>query len=956
MQSIIAGIVKQYGIVVTIASNDGTRTYTPAAVGPDGGSAPTNLATGPSDATSFADDMFSTIPSKVVDSGAMAIGGTTLDDTLAVPPQTASALAHNPTFATTRTDGATNFSSGFGSRVDVSAPSDNIPILIHAECGTSPSCKPDTVFPTTAGGTSAATPMVAAAAAVVLQTARLEGRSLTPQQVRSILERTGRPVASPPQMDQQISVGPQIDLGAAVDSLIGGGGDAQPQIVRMSIAHRETTSGADTGFTEATDPTNVDLAGPRNTGSGVYGPITFGLDLVNPPAGAVSYRLTANGGGHFDSSVPFVRVTPSELFAAAGKSLVSTSPQSFPVTFAIIRGQTTLASTTQQLTFGPSDGTYAEPQAPVVAPVVQAGADVPVSYDISRVRNLPSPELVLSSVGHWNPFTASNFRVAYRIPLTQPSGTVTIPASALSNGGGVYGVGIVPNSNYEFIAGDFASFRVAGSDASQRPQGPTLSTGSGAFAHQLYITRAQPGFSLRYDVTGVTGADGATLEISAPGPTVFNSLNTFTNENGSARDDNGGDTGSTVFQPLGATSGTAQFDASKLGLGAGDSYDVRLLATQGGTAIGQASPSSYLEYDDMPTPDGSYVTDFNIDPAGGSTVATYGADGTDLRHFDPSTGTYGSPLANDPTGQSEFRILGDDPSLHRTAAIQDQPNGTEQSVDVFDTQSGSEIASVPVSQSSQYRLEGGRVDQTDHRAVILGQAASDGTDTVLPFDLTTDAFGTAIGGDVGSAQHRLFNEIEVDQSTGTAYLVRVSQTDTCFVLRPNDIESVDVNGATASPLQSSSRCLTGEASDQANGSLYTTIGPMYSFSGKAFPLLPTGHLEPYDETSLTAGPVDSLPADGSYSPVIDPVNHLALVAFVGTGDYLTNNNAMSAVGVVDLRSGNVVSLIPHFNFITSDFGFATNNPVPERQIQIDPATRTGWTFGPGATQIVRFSY
>ena len=43
IRSVISTIVNQYGIVVTISSNDGTRLYTPAAVGPDGGSTPTNL-------------------------------------------------------------------------------------------------------------------------------------------------------------------------------------------------------------------------------------------------------------------------------------------------------------------------------------------------------------------------------------------------------------------------------------------------------------------------------------------------------------------------------------------------------------------------------------------------------------------------------------------------------------------------------------------------------------------------------------------------------------------------------------------------------------------------------------------------------------------------------------------------------------------------------------------------
>jgi hypothetical protein len=47
-QTIIAGIVQGDGIVVCVSANDGTRMYTQAAVGPDGGSVATDLAPGQS--------------------------------------------------------------------------------------------------------------------------------------------------------------------------------------------------------------------------------------------------------------------------------------------------------------------------------------------------------------------------------------------------------------------------------------------------------------------------------------------------------------------------------------------------------------------------------------------------------------------------------------------------------------------------------------------------------------------------------------------------------------------------------------------------------------------------------------------------------------------------------------------------------------------------------------------
>ena len=57
------------------------------------------------------------------------------------------------------------------------------------------------------GGTSASAPMTAAAAAVVPQAAKITGRPLDPAAVRSVLEKTARPVASPPQADDRAGPG-----------------------------------------------------------------------------------------------------------------------------------------------------------------------------------------------------------------------------------------------------------------------------------------------------------------------------------------------------------------------------------------------------------------------------------------------------------------------------------------------------------------------------------------------------------------------------------------------------------------------------------------------------------------------------------------------------------------------------------------------------------------------------
>lgn len=57
---------------------------------------------------------------------------------------------------------------------------------------------------------------------------------------------------------------------------------------------------------------------------------------------------------------------------------------------------------------------------------------------------------------------------------------------------------------------------------------------------------------------------------------------------------------------------------------------------------------------------------------------------------------------------------------------------------------------------------------------------------------------------------------------------------------------------------------------------------------------------------------------------------------------------------MDTSTGTAARPLVGFNF-QSGFG-GSYNSATERSVQLDPATRTGWTYGPGATQITQFSY
>jgi hypothetical protein len=971
IESVVAGLVQHDGIAVTISSNDGTRMFTPAPVGPDGGSIPTNLPVKGQRPTSVADDAMSTTPSVVPDSGAIAVGGTTLDDTVAVPPQNGGPLSRSGTFAETRLDGSTNLSSGFGTRVNVSAPSDNIVALNHACCTAS------SAVPVLTGGTSASAPMTAAAVADVLQVARLTGHPMDPAAVRTLLEQTGRAVATQPQIDRDLHVGPQIDVTRAVEKVLGGPASPRTQIVRLSVAHRAAIGGAGADFTEMTDPNAIDLSGPvvdpiiqEHGGEGLVGPITIGVDAIGVPRqGPVTYVLRV-GSHEYTSTTPSIRLLPAELLADTGQPLASKRNRTVSVSMQIRRGPNqVLASATQTLTFGPTDGTHEMAPAPVVAPVVAAGKPVTVQYDLTGLRKensigtplLENPQLIVSSINHWSPFAAPLYRIGYAIPLKDTKGTVTVPGSAFAAGAGVYGVAVLQNPDLGFV-GAVASLRIDGGSLAQRPAAPTVAASGDALGHQATIDRADSQFRVSWNASAVPGATGATLEISAPGPGIYGLYNNFTNANGSGRDDNGVDSGSTYYGALPAVAGTRTFDAKALGLPSSLHYSVRVFATAGRHPIGQASASSSLEYDDGLAPDGAAVTDFDINPGGASTVATAMTDGSgrpvdsSLYSYTPSTATYGPTYAHADSGNA-YVLYGSDPTQHRVLAGEYPWNGTQQHVLTYDTDTHQQIADAPIDAATGYKLFGGRVDEQRHRAALLAHRGGDDADVLLPVDTTSGTVGKAVEADNGSGSG-FYSMLDIDRSTGKVDLVgsMIAIGDLCIVKR-SGYTTVDLDRGTAAPMTPINRCDTGVASDQA-GNAEVTIGPLSSFSPSG-PMLPQARLQQVDEASGQAGDVQLLEPSAPLFPVVDTAHHLLIVGFLGGKDWHVNNNGMSAIGVYDLRTGAQVSLDERFDLIPTVFSSLTTQLgvlLSERGIQLDPATRTGWTYGPNNTQVQQFHY
>ena len=180
------------------------------------------------------------------------------------------------------------------------------------------------------------------------------------------------------------------------------------------------------------------LRSAGTTGEGLVGPITIGVDATGVPRdGSVNYvaagrRARLHLGHPVDPAVAGRSCWPMPV---SRSSPLATAP-SRSRWRSVAGVEQVLARTSRSLTFGPTDGTHVMAVAPVVAPVVEAGQSAQVRYDLHRsavdratigVPLLKNPALIVSSVDHWSPFAAPLFRIAYSVPLTATSGTVTVP-------------------------------------------------------------------------------------------------------------------------------------------------------------------------------------------------------------------------------------------------------------------------------------------------------------------------------------------------------------------------------------------------------------------------------------------------------------------------------------------------------------------------------------------------
>lgn len=995
LESLIAGIVHAQNIVVCISANDGIRSQTPVSIGISGGSAPTNVTTDPSATTQLSNMVFSTIPSFDLDSGAIDVGGTTLNDVFSRPPQDPSnaAFANVLAYPETRYNGGTYLSSGFGSRVNISAPADNVLALNRPLmwCQTTDSC----VEPVSEGGTSASAPEVAAAAAIALQVARLSGHPLTSATaVRDLLVQTATDVAQPQQTDVPLNVGPQLNVRRLVERLLADAGmSVSPAVKRIGIAVRRPIfplDSHDSMYFTNTDPAFINLAGTDYgggpDGSGLTSYLTLAPDWEGMPAGT-SYALTIQGyPDRVLAATPFARVLPAAILSAAfpGTPVANSGVRTVHLTYRASSGKHMLAQVNFDLTFGPTDGTSEVGLAPVVPGAVK-GNSFQVSYDVTHVRHMDNPMLVVTEPGRFAPTDSFLTHLIYAQPLTAKAGTVTVPVSALQ-GAGLYGIAVLssdPFSGTQFTT-DWATTRVEQGSALRAPA-PTVKLHGdiGPGYNTLEISRTSS-LDVSWDVSSVKGSTGALLETSAPGGTLAGIFSTFNNMNGSIRDDDGFNTGSTKFISLPGVRGTMTFTADELGLQNGTLQQIRVIPASGGVATGEASDVTGIVTDGLLNGIGGFLqtvggkTTFE----GGFAINPNGNDGmmlpwervpggyySEVEFFDQSTGAlqqfenniyagdgfhlngefYGGGLYND---AALVAMSKHDDSLLGAIAQTYASAGTYQS-------NGTYVFPLPPAltfPNQNYAVFQASSSNSSGKAALLVYDATQDVKAGPPMLMTLDMTGAApvLGGPFptsasmdGSSNVLLFG---ADTNLNKAVIVRQSPIDWAFGFYPVYIDLIDMStGATTTATLQAMGVATPLAIDDV-----THVAAMFSTGDNMLFTynLQTGAQQkaPLPFTSAV-GPWGG--GINSFTPeyiAADPVNHLFLVESgqnisIANGDF----NATPVIYVVD-ENGTLVKTLTGIGAISHAM-FSENL---QQGLQVNGHTRTAYLLTTDELQIFKY--
>jgi hypothetical protein len=199
--------------------------------------------------------------------------------------------------------------------------------------------------------------------------------------------------------------------------------------------------------------------------------------------------------------------------------------------------------------------------------------------------------------------------------------------------------------------------------------------------------------------------------------------------------------------------------------------------------------------------------------------------------------------------------------------------------------------------------------------------------------------------------------IEIDQATGEVYVSRGRNQPICFGGGIGAVAKVNLDSRAIVPAPSAAVCGLGLGVDDSANKIY-----QLSYQSFSANILGNSVLSPLSGDTLESGDRITVRQQSALGLAVDAVHHLALVAFqtppvipLYGASLLFDNNAMSQLAVVDLTSGKTVSVVSGLNYKAGFFG-GEFNKLPQRSIQLDPASRTGWTYSPDGSQIQQFRY
>jgi hypothetical protein len=509
----------------------------------------------------------------------------------------------------------------------------------------------------------------------------------------------------------------------------------------------------------------------------------------------------------------------------------------------------------------------------------------------------------------------------------------------------------------------FAFTRVVAQNSS-RPAAPLLSLPGDAAAgippgHAVGLA-GHGSFIVSYNVSNVTGATNAMLEVSSPGPTFFGNQNAFNNPDGSVVDANGIDTGSVAMIPLPSTVGTIALTDAQAHLIPGMTHVIRVLPQMGSVGVGEASDVSSVFMTAITAPDGNSLSNgWAIDTSGDDGVFTTQGPivsaqltGSLIGTFSQSTGQTsitGAVLEGAPYSLVGGYV-GADTVVYQTGATKI----SAASLNSVQVATGANLVqgyypAIPVGWTM---LEGGTNNSTQTSAILCSQfdgfnwnlgvfSANVQTQTSTPF-IQLSAPSIAAAGNVV-----LDANIDYDPSSNAAYVMIASGSFFGFGATDEVLAKIDFNtgGVTYHDL--------GDL-----GSIQDFIIDSVTHTGFASAVgvdTPGQYLEYVDLNSGTishAVPVAQAQTFNSVLPItklaVDPVHKLVAVQNPLPAADDTDNNVLSEVDFYD-ENGNYVSTTGRrYNLSTwtlSDHWFALN-----------PTTRTGFMFDPTMTQLIPFPY